>query len=654
VQAPARVPNLTVVKPVPANLLTSWGGDMAGDSGLEPKCHPAEAREVNQAQAEADVAAAPVASDAVEGGGGIHRAAEATSVRSWCLWSSLVGLAMVVVVALVAGPISLPSREKVLDGPHPRIKDPLAEVRADADSAIQALGAGDLAALDVQLADHRGQADFAYLFASQTTPRALGDSLAGVAGKRAPLKEGIDAHAYDVVLTDLAGTVGLATFGTGDRALPTKWTDDFITATTDPAALHEEAARDSGDAGRLRHDQDLANKQNLLLLLSRGYWSTGFLQAVTDAYWHYDQGKGDDAWPDASVGDGKVAPAPTGHYLTDGIVALTAALTANPEASAWAFTEFLPGTKRIAGSDHAIGKFTHYLLFEHDFPESSVGESLGMTATLTALSSAIDATSGTTDAKAANEIGPSHDSDVLQTMAKEIADKNRCSWNPRDYWNCAVAVAEAVMHWIGDWGHLVLEVLSLATFAPPPFNAIGVAAAVTNATWHAIDGDYVAAGLSLATAVPGLAFGKIAKIAKGAKAERAALKAAAEADDIAKAANEFRTAIGAGSKVSKVVTEADLKVRPNLLATTKNEVLANAKRNWLGKLVDPNTGEVILGKYDFGHKPGYEWRCLKTKALELGWTLQELSNRYNNPAHLQIEDPASNQSHRYESDVCAA
>lgn len=538
------------------------------------------------------------------------------------------------------------------------MKDPLAEVRSDAHSAIRALANGDLAALEVQLADHRGRADFAYLFASQTTPRALGDALAGVAGERARLEEGMDAHAYGLALTDLAGTLGLATFGTGDRALPTRWTEDFITATTDPAALYGDAARGSGDAGGRRADQDLANKQNLLLLLSRGYWSTGFLQAVTDAYWQHDQDKGDDAWPDASVGDAKVAPAPTGPYLTDGIVALTAALTANPEASAWAFTEFLAGTERIDGSDHAIGKFTHYLLFEHRFPESSGGESLGMTATLTALSSAIEATSGPGDASAASStpkaddaVGPMHDSRVLQTLAKEHSNESGCSWNPRDYWNCAVAVAKAVMRWISDWGHVVLDILSVATFAPPPFTAVGVAAAVTNATWHAIDGDYVAAGLSLAVAVPGLAFGKIAK---SAKAGQAAQKAAAEADDIAKASNTVRTAIGTDTTMSRIVTAADVRVRPNLTATTKHEILANARTTRSGNYIDANTGKVIRGDHHFGHKPGYEWRCLREKALERGWTRQELTNHFNNPAHFQIEDPASNLSHQFESDVCAA
>jgi hypothetical protein len=607
--------------------------------------------EVNQAPAVADVAPVHTVSTVTAWCVGDHQAAETVATRRWRLWSSLAGLSVFVVAALVATAIWLPPKEKPLSGSHPAIKDPLAEVRRDADSAIHALGTGDLLAADVQLAQYRGQPDFAYIFASQATPRALGDAIAGVAGTRAPLKPGIDPHAYDIALADLAGTLGLATFGTGDRALPPKWTDDFIAATTDPAVLHERVARSSSDAGRRRAKQGLANKQNLLLLLSRGAWSAGFLEAVTDAFVQYDQDHGNDAWGDAASGDAKVAPAPTGDYLTDGIVALAAALTANPEASAWAFTEFRPGTRRIDGSDLAVSKFTHYLLLEHRFPESDDGERLGMTAALTALSSAIDATSGTSHPKSADGVGPMHDSEVLQTLAKEQFHKSQCSWHPRDWGGCAVALADAVMHWIGNWGHSVLEVLSLATFAPPPFDAVGVAAAVTNATWHAIDGDYKDAGISLAVAVPGLGFGKIAK---GAKAGEAVLEAAAEADDVAKATNTVRAAIDAESEASRIVTAADVQVRPSLRASVMAEVLENAERNAAGDLIDPNTGKVIEGAPDFGHKPGYEWRCIQAKALAQGWTLQELRERFNDPAHFQIEDPSSNRSRRYESDVCAA
>ena len=121
-----------------------------------------------------------------------------------------------------------------------------------------------------------------------------------------------------------------------------------------------------------------------MLLLSRGYWSTEFLEAITDAYWEFDRDEGDDAWPGVESDDAKYAPAPTGTYLTDGILALTAALTANPEASTWAFTGFHPGTETVTydDDDHAIGKFTHYL-FEHGFPGGSDEGSVGIASSVT-------------------------------------------------------------------------------------------------------------------------------------------------------------------------------------------------------------------------------------------------------------------------------
>jgi hypothetical protein len=246
-----------------------------------------------------------------------------------------------------------------------------------------------------------------------------------------------------------------------------------------------------------------------------------------------------------------------------------------------------------------------------------------------------------------------HDSMVLQALAKDLTDESGCSWNPRDYWHCAVAVAEAVWHWIQHWGHVVLDILSVATFTPPPFAAIGVAAAATNATWYAIDGDYVAAGLSLASAVPGLAFGKIVK---GVRAGVAAEKSAAHADVVAKAAKGIRVVPGAKSKMTSVVTADDLRVRPNLWATTKAKVRADAKKTADGEFIDPNTGKAIPhdGQFDYGHRPGYEWRCARAKALSLGWTLQQLSDYFNDPTHYQIEDRASNRSHQYESAACAA
>lgn len=588
--------------------------------------------------------------------------------RRWRLLIARAGLAVSVVIGLIVASTQLPF-----------VKDPLAEVRADAHAAIEALHAGDLPSLDVLLAANRGQDDFAYFFASRTTPRALGDALSSVAGENEdePLKDGVDPHAYEITLTDLAGTLGLATFGTGDRSLPAEWTDDFIAATTTPEDL-------SGAADEARVDQDQANKQNLLLLLSRGYWSTEFLEAVTDAYWQYDHENGDDAWPGTAEADANYAPAPTGHYLTDGILALTAALTANPEASAWAFADFQPGVEKIDGSDYTIGKFTHYLLFEHRFPQSDDGESFGMTATLTALSSAIDGTAGSgadnasQASRSADEAGPLHDSVALQALAKKLNEKSGCSWNPLDYGHCVVAAAEAVWHWIHRWGHLVLDILAVGastvagvavTFVPPPFGeviaggaeTVSATAAGINATWYVIDGDYTSAGLSLAAVVPGLGFARIAKTfkagvaaEKGAAAAAGVERAAFEADDVAKVANRFRTTAGAESRLTRVVTAEDVQVRPYLSSSTKKQVWDAAEKDAAGRPIDPNTGKAIEGAFDYGHKPGYEWRCMKDKAVAQRWTMQELINNFNDPTHFQVEDRASNLSHKYESDVCAA
>lgn len=393
----------------------------------------------------------------------------------------------------------------------------------DAAEAIRALGLGDLSAVSEQLAVHRGDEDFAYFFTSRATPRSLGDALSSVAdgGASAPLRTQEDGLAYEVVLADLAGVLSLATQGTGGRQLPSRWTDHFIWATTTPEILYGVVDRASDHAERVRAHQDAANRQNLLLLLSRGNWSTDFLKKVTAAYWDFDHDKGGAAWAPGRLEDAKYAPAPTGVFLTDGIVALSAALTANPDASEWAFTDFRPGSKEIEGSNYAVGKFTHYLLFEHAYPAGADGKSLGMTAALTALASATGAP--TPSSSSSSGSGPLHDSAVLQAFSKDAHEGESGSCSIRVY-DCVMTAAKAVAHlaewvWerIGHWGHFALDILALATFAPPPVMFVGVGASAANASWYAIEGDYVMAGISLATAVPGLALGKLSASVKATK-----------------------------------------------------------------------------------------------------------------------------------------
>jgi hypothetical protein len=552
------------------------------------------------------------------------------------------------------------------------IQDLLSPTRAAADAAAKELDDGHLVALEKRLAANRGNADFAHFFTARATPRSLGDALASVAGtdRAHPLRKGVDAHAYELTLTDLAGTLALATHGTGDRALPKSWTANFVKATTAPKSLYGNDTDSSGKAGRQRADQDVANQQNLLLVLSRGFWSFDLLASVTNAYWDLDHKHHGHAWPAKRMDGAKYAPAPNGTYLTDGMLALTAALTANPPAAEWAFTDFRPGTKKVDGGDDAVGRFTYYLIFEHQFPTvpdgDHKGDNIGMTATLTALSSAVRASPTDFDPSDTSDSGrPKADAAVLQRMAKDATDGGSFLSKA---WDAAKRLAVWVWHAVQSWGHPILFALSLA---PIPF---GLAAAGANGAWYVIDGDYLSAGLSILAVIPTLAFAKVAKEGEAAVAEEAAAEdvasrgaaAAAErasefgkdakgVDEIATAANAARAGAEAEDNTA-IVTAETVTRRPPLSNATKDKVLAQARTDAQGDFIDPNTGQTIPreGPYHFGHKPGFEWRCTKQKAIAAGWTMKKLYDYFDDPNHLQIEDPASNLSHRYEAMSCPA
>ncbi|MBB1509819.1 hypothetical protein [Tessaracoccus sp. MC1756] len=429
-------------------------------------------------------------------------------------------------------------------------RDYLWGARADARAAVSALKDGDLTALGEQLAENRGEPNFAYFFASGVTPRDLGDGLATVAGpsKAHPFAVSTSAYAYELMLTDLAGTLALATHGTGDLALSEGWTTDFIVATTNPVALYGEHDGFFDSEGKLREKQDAANRSNLMLLLSRGFWSLEFLQSVTKAYYNFDRLERDRAWPGpAPSKDVVYAPSPDGVYLWDGVLALTAALTANPEASEWAFTRFVPGTTEVEGADLSIGNFTHFLMFEHRFPESE-GQAVGTSATVTALSAAIDSLNSAVEMGGSSspndvissDVGPMHDAAALQALARELTQRSECSWSPLDYGHCVIDAAEAVWRFVQRWGRVVLMVLATAARAKSPWlQVVGVAAGVSLAVWDAIDGDFAKAGLSLASAVPN---GALTKMAKGAKPSPAVMRGVSRSLEVAEIILEIRDA----------------------------------------------------------------------------------------------------------------
>jgi hypothetical protein len=475
--------------------------------------------------------------------------------------------------------------------------------------------------LDHALAARRGDVDFAYFFTSGTSPKDLGEAIAKIARPASGTNLDDFRAAYALGLADLAGTVALAT---QDGDLSTSWTHDFVAATT------------VAPGGGATQEQQ-AVKQNLLLLLSRGQWSADFLGPVVKAFWDFDTAYGTAAWPVPAADDVRYAQTPDGTYLTDGMLALTAALTANPEAAASAFTDVQPGTEpvRFDSHDYAISRFTYHLLREHQFPKSvdndDKGSSVGVSAVLTALSSAMGSAPGeAVTAQQDGGLGP--DAALLQAMAKASTDGG-------NFFSRSLRTLE---QWVGDlwdqfehWDHRILDIL---TFAPPPF---GVVAAVSDAAWYGIDGDYADAGLSLAAVAPGLAFAKIGKEAKaGAEAEKTAREV-----DVATAEQKIRAGLAEGTTLS----------RPNLPAPVKAQIEEAAEKTPSGDFKDPNTGKIIPkeGPFHYGHKPGYEWRCIRDEAIVQGWTNAQLVAFATNPAIFQIEDPSSNQSHEYEAETCA-
>jgi hypothetical protein len=469
------------------------------------------------------------------------------------------GLVLVLVAALVAASIRW----------WPWSNDPVASASSDAGVAVQALRDGELETLEGYLAAYRGNEDFAYYFASETDPRTLGDAIGTFATESGGTEfdARVESEAYQFLIVDLAGVLSLAASARGDHALPGAWTADFIKATTRPETLD---ASDDPEHATLRDAQDEANKQNLLLLLANGTWPTSFLKAVTATYVEFDEAEGAHAWPGTQDNGARYAPAPSGVYLTDGIVALAAALTANPEASAWAFADFQPGIKEIEGSDYEIGNFTHYLLFQHTYPKGPDDIDLGVTVAMTALASAAGAAAA--DEATAGERGPLHDAEALTAFANDVKEgKSRsCSWRVYD---CVVTTAKAIAHlaqWVWNrvarWGHLALDAVATVAFvagaiatatgvgAPVgvPLIFVGVAAETANAGWYAIEGDYLMAGVSLASVVPGMWFTKLATATKGTAAGKSVIAAVVAAKG-ATVGRVLETAAPVSERIARVV-----------------------------------------------------------------------------------------------------
>ena len=91
--------------------------------------------------------------------------------------------------------------------------------------------------------------------------------------------------------------------------------------------------------------------------------------------------------------------------------------------------------------------------------------------------------------------------------------------------------------------------------------------------------------------------------------------------------------------------------RPYIRADVRAEVERRAQKNDQGQFLDANTKKPIEGKYDLGHKAGFEhWRVAE-RAERDGLTQKDFNERMNDPDYYQVEDPSENRSHKHEMSI---
>jgi len=70
--------------------------------------------------------------------------------------------------------------------------------------------------------------------------------------------------------------------------------------------------------------------------------------------------------------------------------------------------------------------------------------------------------------------------------------------------------------------------------------------------------------------------------------------------------------------------------RPYIRNSTRTAVEAASPRTVGGRFIDANTRLPIEGKYDLGHKPGFEFWRERLKAQAEGLTQSQFNDRMNN------------------------
>lgn len=265
-----------------------------------------------------------------------------------------------------------------------------------------------------------------------------------------------DADArYEWLLSGLGETLGLASRGTGDLKLPDSWRDGWVRTMTDLS---------KGEVGLAK-----PRTAALSLVMSRGTWDTVMLQQTATALAAVEVAYGPHAW--GAVGTGNIVT-PGGAKYTDPLAGVMAAVSRDPVAAQWLFTQQPGRTVTIDGEQVAVPDFLEHSL-RRNWPDDK-GEAF-----FAALRTATTPYEG----------GSTVSLDI-STHAKDLVAKLKAEYE------AAEAAAEAADHgWFSTVGHIVLDLLGMVPLLGEVFDG-------ANAGWYTAEGNYVDAGLSAGGMVP--------------------------------------------------------------------------------------------------------------------------------------------------------
>lgn len=348
------------------------------------------------------------------------------------------------------------------------------QARADARRTAELLADfddGDVPdeALDL-LAAYADDPYFAHALATAMSTQTVPDLVLRMSRERELFQQGLpDAEQmagfddqYTRLLDGLGGSLGLATHGSGDLALPADYAKSWSVAMTAPPPT------DGGDG-----QYGMAGA--LGLVVAHGSWSTPFLTDVAGEVYEEERRAGEDGrrvWDPRSYpqGSGYVgAVAPDGSYAYDPLASVLSAMGRNPPAAAQFLGSGGMTTVPVDGQDVTVSSVLKYLMTERRWP--------------------VDGAAGAKDAAVAAitpSLGASSAGTTIASQARAVLDYRAAELEARE---------DDGGNWFSDIGHGVLDVLGLVP-------ALGEPADAVNGAWYLAEGDTTNAALSAAALIP--------------------------------------------------------------------------------------------------------------------------------------------------------